>query len=230
MMSNKKNMLDLSISDTDNNSNDFEKEIVPETTKRVYNKKNTFTEKELEQLTFMSKLKQFEKDIDAQYETIKRLKFFTREIKQAYQQDIVKIRKMKRHKEKSGSTGFNKKFVLPEEFCNLIGEKKGIEMTTPEFASKVYYELKKRGLQYQNDKRIYRVDKDFMEVLGIKESVNKSFTYPDENGFNIGTMQGYISESIKKYKNKETKELEEPEDHVKEVKEVKETKIKVSKK
>ena len=58
---------------------------------------------------------------------------------------------------------------------------------------------------YEKDKRIYRVDKDFMDVLNIKESVNKSINYPDENGLNIGTMQIYVNNAFKKYAEIESK-------------------------
>ena len=224
-MSNKKNMLSLSVSDTENASQDSEeldyknKDQV-ETPKRVYNKKPVFTEEEMEQLNFLSKLDKFEEDINTQMEVVKRLKLFAKEIKQTYQQDIIKVRKMKRHKENSSNTGFNKKFVLPDKFCNLIEVEKGTTMSTPEFTKQIYFQLKKRGLVYKGDKRIYRVDKEFMEVFGIKESVNKSTKYPDDNGLNIGTMQIYINDALRK--SEQSKEVF--------MKDNTDTKIKVSKK
>lgn len=221
-MSNKKNMLSLSVSDTENGLSDTEdneiKNNATETPKRVYNKKPVFTDEEMEQLNFLSKLDKFEEDVNTQMEVVKRLKIFAKEIKQTYLQDIIKIRKMKRHKENSNNTGFNKKFVLPDKFCNLIEVEKGTSMSTPEFTKHIYHQLKKRGLVYQGDKRIYRVDKDFMEAFGIKESVNKSVKYPDDNGLNIGTMQIFINDALRKHEKHEHNEVKE------------EPKIKVSKK
>lgn len=202
-MPNKKNLLTLSISDTENNSIDSTVQVNINKTKKKYNKKNALSEKDLEQLHFMSKFKEFEKELDAQYESIKKLKIFAKEIKTIYNQDMVKIKKIKKTKENSSITGFNKKFILPDKLCDLVSKQKGIEITTPEFAALVYAELKKRGLQYTEDKRIYRADKEFMDIFDLKENVNKSTKYPDINGLNIGTMQHYISESIKKYKKEE---------------------------
>ena len=134
--------------------------------------------------------------------------------------------------ENSSTTGFNKKIVLPDKFCELVGLEKKSEITIPQYTQKIYQELRKRNLVYEKDKRIYRVDKDFMDVLDIKESVNKSTSYPDENGLNIGTMQIYVNNAFKKYAEKNF------EKEVKEVKKEKniqiiddnETKIKVSNK
>jgi hypothetical protein len=145
-MSNKKNMLSLSVSDTENGLSDTEdneiKNNATETPKRVYNKKPVFTDEEMEQLNFLSKLDKFEEDVNTQMEVVKRLKIFAKEIKQTYLQDIIKIRKMKRHKENSNNTGFNKKFVLPDKFCNLIEVEKGTSMSTPEFTKHIYHQLK----------------------------------------------------------------------------------------
>ncbi len=208
-MPNKKNI--FTISDTENASlesipepkiEEIQEEIINKKTSR---RKNLFTEEELEQLTFLSKLDKFEEDINNQIEIIKRLKVFAKEIKQAYQQDIVKIKRMRRQKVNSTETGFNKKVVLPNELCKLVNIDNGTIMSLPEYTSKIYQELKKRNLVYENDKRIYRVDKQFSEILGIKDSVNKSITYPDENGLNIGTMQSYINDALKKYKNNSEK-------------------------
>lgn len=201
-MSKIKNILSLSVSDTDNNSTET---IKIEKEKKKYHKKNEITEKELEQLTFLSKLDKFEEDINNQFEIIKRLKTFAKEIRQTYQQDIKKVKKLRRHKENSNSTGFNKKIMFPKKMCELIGLDKESEMSIPQYTSKIYCELKKRNLVYEDDKRIYRVDKQFMDILNIKESVNKSINYPDENGLNIGTMQTYVNNALKKYKDEPAK-------------------------
>jgi len=200
-MSKTKNI--FTISDTENASydGDIKKlENIPNKVKKVYQKKSIFSDDEMEQLTFISKLDKFEEDINNMYDTMKKLKGFAKEIRQTYQQDIIKIRKMRRHKLNSSETGFNKKCEFPDKLCELIGVDKGTMMTKPEYTSKIYQELKKRGLVYAYDKRIYRVDNQFSEILGIKESVNKSTEYPDEYGLNIGTMQTYINNALKKYK------------------------------
>lgn len=220
-MSKNKNMLSLSVSDTENASVDSNKNKNDTEKKRVYTKKNAITDKEMEQLTFLTKLDQFEEDINNQFEIIKRLKTFAKEIRQTYQQDIMKIKRMRRHKENSSNTGFNKKMIIPDKLCELIGVDKGIELSIPEYTSKIYCELKKRNLVYENDKRIYRVDKQFIEILGIKESVNKSIKYPDENGLNIGTMQMYVNDALKKYKAQPSQKLLENEDKGEKVKIVK---------
>jgi len=222
-MSKSKNMLSLSVSDTENASIDSNnKKENNNEQKRVYKKKNTITDKEMEQLSFLSKLDKFEEDINNQFEIIKRLKTFAKDIRHTYHQDIIKIKRMRRKKDSTVNTGFNKKFILPDKLCELISVEKGTEMTTPEFTSKVYCELKKRNLVYENDKRVYRVDKQFIEVLGIKESVNKSIKYPDENGLNIGTMQMYVNEALKNHRVKNINDDENEK--------IDNTKIKITKK
>ena len=191
-------MMDLSFSDTEDISLDFQNDKPKKINeKRVYNKKNAFSEKELEQLIFFEKIKSIENEIEFAYDTIRRLKQYTKDLKIAYQHDINCIRKMKRYKENSSSTGFNKKIILPEKLCNLINVPKNTEMSIPEISKEIYGELKKRNLQYQEDKRIFRADKEFLEVFNLPESVNKSKAYPDKNGFNIGTMQFYIANILK---------------------------------
>lgn len=193
----------FSVSDTENTSIDSNQDKP----KKVYRRKNAITDKEMEQLTFLSKLDKFEEDINNQFEIVKRLKSFAKEIRQSYHQDITKIKRMRRKKENSANTGFNKKIVFPDKLCELVGLNKGSELSIPEFTSKIYCELKKRNLVYENDKRVYRVDKQFMEVLGIKESVNKSTKYPDEHGLNIGTMQSYVNEALKKHKTQHSQQV-----------------------
>ena len=80
---------------------------------------NTLSEKDLEQLQFMTKFKEFEKELDMQYENIKKLKASAKELKSMYNQDMIKIKKIRRTKENSSNTGFNKKFKLETESQRL---------------------------------------------------------------------------------------------------------------
>ena len=81
----------MSISDTENNSVDSTVQVNIKKTKKTYNKKNTLSEKDLEQLQFMAKFKEFEKELDMQYENIKKLKASAKELKCMYNQDMIKI-------------------------------------------------------------------------------------------------------------------------------------------
>ena len=200
-----KNILSLSVSDTENCSLDLDNNEQKTKIKKTYKKKYAISDKDMEELQVLDKLKILEDEINNQMENIKKLKNIAKDIKQSYQQDITKIRKIKRQKENSSTTGFNKKIVLPDKFCELVGLEKKSEITIPQYTQKIYQELRKRNLVYEKDKRIYRVDKDFMDVLNIKESVNKSINYPDENGLNIGTMQIYVNNAFKKYAEIESK-------------------------
>ncbi len=201
-----KNILSLSVSDTENCSMDNENK--PVKVKKTYKKKYAISDKDMEELQVLDKVKILEDEINNQFETIKKLKNLVKDIKQSYQQDITKVRKIKRQKENSNTTGFNKKIILPDKFCELVGLDKKAELTIPQFTQKVYQELRKRNLVYDKDKRIYRVDKQFMEVLDIKESVNKSTNYPDENGLNIGTMLTYVNNAFKKHSDNKDKDKE----------------------
>ena len=179
----------LNISDTE-----IEPELI---VKKSYNKKPVFTENELDQLTFLSKFDKVEEDLNNLIEVIKKIKNQNKELKQAYQHDIAKIKKMKKHKQNSEKTGLNKKFILSNKLCKLVNVDNGSEFSIPEFTKLICNELKKRKLVYEKDKRIFRVDSEFSDILKINKSVNNSINYPDKNGFNIGTMQTYISEAIK---------------------------------
>ncbi len=132
---------------------------------------------------------------------IKIFKSCIKELRQAYNQDIVKVRKMKRHKENTSNTGFNKKLKLPDEFTKLIQVDKNTYMTMPEFTKCIFTLLKERNLYYNDDKRIFRVDEELSRIFDISMSVNDSFVYPDKNGFNIRTIQKYITNAYKKYIN-----------------------------
>jgi hypothetical protein len=192
----KKNILNFSITESENIS--LDDSVIIENTKMTKYKKPQFTEKELEQLFFLSKLDKFEDDINNCNNFIKKLKASAKELRQVYNQDIIKIKKMKKSRENSDITGFNKKIVLPNKLANLIKVPNGSIMTMPEYTKKVFSELKERNLYYKDDNRIFRADKEFIEIFELKDSVNKSITFPDPEGFNIRTIQKCISNAYKK--------------------------------
>lgn len=164
--------------------------------KKITKKKSIFSDKELENITFYNKLENLENEMQKQ---IKVFKSCIKELRQSYQQDIIKLRKMKRHKENTSNTGFNKKLKLPDEFCSLIHVEKNTYMTMPEFTKCIFTILKERNLYYNDDKRIFRTDEELSKIFEIDISVNDSTQYPDKNGFNIRTIQKYITNAYKKY-------------------------------
>ena len=192
----KKNILNFSITESENIS--LDDSVIIENTKMAKYKKHQFTEKELEQLFFLSKLDKFEDDINTCSNFIKKLKASAKELRQVYNQDIIKIKKMKKSRENSDIIGFNKKIILPNKLANLIKVPNGSIMTMPEYTKKVFNELKERNLYYKEDNRIFRADKEFIEIFELKDSVNKSITFPDPEGFNIRTIQKCISNAYKK--------------------------------
>jgi hypothetical protein len=193
-----KNIINFSendISDYDNKQDNIPNIKI----KKTYKKKNILINNESIKLNFIKKLEEIEFNLNIQYENIKKLNQDLKELKNYYNQDIIKIQKLSKYNN-TNTVGFKKKIVIPDVLCKLVNINLKSELTVPEFTRLIYNELKKRNLQYDKDKRIYRIDNEFKNIFDLSFDVNNSITYPDKNGFNIGTMQYYIFKVIKKYK------------------------------
>lgn len=168
--------------------------------KRIY-----FTEEQLKDFKLFNVLDEIEDKIESQIDNLRELRNEIKGIRTIYQSDLNRAFKAKRTRGKEGAPqGFNKKSVIPDKMTDLVSITRGTAMSTPEYTSALFKELKKRGLYYEKDRRVLRVDKEVTEVLGVPESVNKSIDSKDENGFNISTIQSYISKALQKWTVSET--------------------------
>jgi chromatin remodeling complex protein RSC6 len=121
-----------------------------------------------------------------------------RKMESAHRAEIKSVRK---HKQKRNGlhkpTGFAKPQVVPEKLAKFIGVKGGSELTGPEITSAVWKQLKSRNLTYENDKRVFRTNKEVSALFNVPVTVNTSVDHRDENGFNFCNLQTYIAHALK---------------------------------
>jgi len=122
-----------------------------------------------------------------------------KKLESCYKYDIKKVKK---HKQKRNGphkpTGFAKPQAVPDKLAKFIGVKSGEELTGPVITSKVWQQLKERGLTYEKDKRVFRTDKTVSDLFGVNTSVNKSTDHRDKTGFNFCNLQKYIAHALGK--------------------------------
>jgi len=152
-----------------------------------------------EVLKFNNGLEQLKNKVDSEINTLKQLRAELKKLETNYQQDIMKVWKSKKKRATNGDkTGFIKNKKLPLKLAQLIGVPEGTEMSMPKYTSKFYEQvLNKKNLLYKNDRRVFRANKELMDLFGLPESVNESTNYKDENGFNFSTLQKYFSKIMK---------------------------------
>lgn len=121
-----------------------------------------------------------------------------RKLESAHRAEIKSVRK---HKQKRNGqhkpTGFAKPQVVPEKLAKFIGVKGGSELTGPEITSAVWKQLKSRNLTYENDKRVFRTNKEVSALFNVPATVNTSVDHRDEHGFNFCNLQTYIAHALK---------------------------------
>ncbi len=66
------------------------------------------------------------------------------------------------------NSGFCKLKRVEGKFANLIKVPNGTVLTGPVITRKVWGEIQNRGLFLENNKRVFRTDEEFSEVMGIR--------------------------------------------------------------
>lgn len=125
--------------------------------------------------------------------TFKEYRSEIRKIKKEYQKTINKVNKNNTIKNKK-KAGITKVTRIPDVLADLIGVKKGTEMTRIDLGKHIHDVFKSRDLLYEKDRRIMRVDDELAKIFGTTTAVNKS-TDPKANidiGFNFYNLQSYI--------------------------------------
>ncbi len=166
----------------------------PHKTKKTI--KHEVVEKTQCDLIFMKKID----DIEDQYiESLNNLKKSfknsIKELRHAYNNDINNLAKNK--KKTSYNTGITKKNKIPLKLIKLLDLDPNVELSISEISHLVYEYLNAHNLVYEKDRRVMRVDKKLSDIFNIPISVNESTNYKDRNGFNLYTIQKYISNAIK---------------------------------
>lgn len=165
----------------------------------IQNKKNSMPNEIKDTLKFNTGLLELKNKIDNDITALKNIKTELKKLELNYQQDLTKVWKSKKKRTNSGEkTGFIKKKKLPKKLARLIDVEEGTEMSMPDYTSKFFEKvLKERNLFYQQNKRVFRADKELMETFNLPESVNVSTDHRDKKGFNFSTLQKYFSKAMK---------------------------------
>lgn len=123
--------------------------------------------------------------------SVKDIKNDVKNMKKMYIKQKKKYKKYESSKKKN--TGFTIKEVVPKKLANLINVEYGTKMSRIELTKKIFDAIKQKNLYYSKDRRIFRADKDIIDALDLNPSVNKSTKLDDKNGFNMYTIQKYIT-------------------------------------
>lgn len=134
---------------------------------------------------------------------IKSLVAQCKKLEVAYKHDVKRAstRKHKRNGEYK-ATGFAKPVAVPTQLANFLGVESGSLLTGPKITSLVWNQLRERKLVCPDDKRVFRTNADVTKVFGVPASVNACKDHDDKNGFNIQTLQTYVSKALGRSKNK----------------------------
>jgi len=89
-------------------------------------------------------------------------------------------------------TGFLKTTPVPTKLAKFIGVCPNTELTGPQVTKLVWSTLVSKGLQYENDRRVFRTNEEVSDIFGVHSSANDSTTHNDINGFNFCNFQKHI--------------------------------------
>jgi hypothetical protein len=131
------------------------------------------------------------KNIDGIIMSLKRQIKQLRLLKKRYRKDVYIAAKIK--KKRDIKTGFAKSSLVPDKIADFLNIPKGTSMSRPVVTKYIYRELKNRGLYYENDKRVLRVDDDVCEMFNLPKNVNHITDPKDPNGFNLFNFQKKVA-------------------------------------
>lgn len=179
-----------------------EKSSKPKGSKKEVKKVRGKVEQVLEQSSeaqtkFSQQFGSLKKEFKLVKETLGLLSSSLRKLESAYNYDIKKVAKSKpKRKGEHKKTGFLKPKPVPEKFAKFIEVEAGAELSGPQITSKVWDQLRKRGL-ITKDKRVFKTNKELTAIFGIPKSVNDSTSHEDKQGFNFRSLQTYIANAMR---------------------------------
>lgn len=89
----------------------------------------------------------------------------------------------------------SEKECIPDKFIDI--RMKRINFNDLTALSKTFWtRIAEDELQYDDDKRVLRTNKEVTQIFGVPSAVNKSTNADDENGFNMRTYQTYIKYAL----------------------------------
>lgn len=166
-----------------------EDEYINETS-NILNVSNIIAKDE-ENNDFIKLCNKFEEELTMNY---RKQRDDIRNIKKLYLKEVKNMHKKKNKGVTNETAGINKPIILPNKLADLIGVNRGTSMPRTRVGSLVYNEFSQRGLLYEKDKRIMRVDNELKQIFNVSDRVNNSINVKDkvDEGINFYNLHSYI--------------------------------------
>ncbi len=143
------------------------------------------------QLLFLE-LNKIRKDI---IELQKKEKLFIKKLEGVHNNEIKKLTNKKR-RTNTKATGFAVPKKVGGKLADWLKVPRDSEMSGPQISKTFWKRINEDGLQYEEDKRIFRTNKEVTDIFGVLSDVNKSTDPEDEKGFNMRTYQTHIKYAL----------------------------------
>jgi chromatin remodeling complex protein RSC6 len=102
--------------------------------------------------------------------------------------------------------GFYQECEVPDKLCKLLKLEEGTKMRRNEITKKIHELLKERNLKYEKDHRIFRADKELIEVFELSKNVNEQTNISNPNTFSQFSLQKNIAKIYKEHRELREKE------------------------
>ena len=111
---------------------------------------------------------------------------------------VSELKKASRRKRKPNDTptGFATEKDIGGKLADWLRVERGTKMTGPALSKAFWARIREDGLQYAENKRVLRTNKEVSAIFGVDAKVNKSVDPADEKGFNMRTYQTHIAYAL----------------------------------
>lgn len=122
-------------------------------------------------------------------------KLLIKKMSNAHKTEVKRAGNRKR-KPNPDPTGFVVQKEIGGKLADWLQVARGTMMSGPEISKAFWKRIAEEGLQYEDDKRIFRTNKEVSKIFGVSEKVNKSVDPSDKEGFNMRTYQTHITHAL----------------------------------
>tara|TARA_Y100000780_G_C13601921_1_gene384989 strand:+ start:279 stop:932 length:654 start_codon:yes stop_codon:yes gene_type:complete len=116
-------------------------------------------------------------------------------LENAYDKMAKKIRE-KKEKMKNNSTGIMRKIEINGKLADWLGVDEDTKLSRPEINSLIWKVMKEKDMIYEDDGRVFVIDKNTAKLFGISSKGIKSRDHNDKEGLNFSTLGKAISYAI----------------------------------
>jgi len=121
-----------------------------------------------------------------------------RKMNTAHKSDLSKASRKKKKGGNGGGGGFIKqKKQIGGKLAAFFGVDDGTELTSPEIVVKFWEVMRSKNLIDKKDGRMFKVNKEIMDVFNLPDAAKKAKTATDHSGFNLLTYQKHIYYALK---------------------------------